>query len=102
MRPILLLCVTAATAAADPKPAPATETRPVAAFHGLAVETVVDIELAIGPTTRVEVTAPKDFLPKIETKVTDGSLHIATPNVKGKLPDIKVKITTPSLAAIRC
>jgi hypothetical protein len=100
MRPILLLCLTVATAAADPRPAVVSETRPVAAFHGLAVETVVDVELAIGPTTRVEVTAPKDFLPKLETKVTGGSLHIATPNVKGKLPDIKVTITTPSLDAI--
>lgn len=100
MRPILLLCVTAATAAADPKPAPVSQTRPVAAFHGLAVETVVDIELAIGPATRVEVSAPKDFLPRLETKVIDGSLHIAAPTAKGKLPDIKVTITTPSLDAI--
>jgi len=92
MRPLLLLCLATATAAAEPRPVPA--------FHGLAVETVVNIELTIGPATKVEVSAPKDFVPKVETKVTDGTLHIATPGVKGKMPDVTVTITTPSLDAI--
>jgi hypothetical protein len=92
MRPLLLLCLATATAAAEPRPVPT--------FHGIAVETVVTIELAIGPTTKVDVSAPKDFLPKLETKVKDGTLHIATPGFKGKMPDVTVTITTPSLDAI--
>jgi hypothetical protein len=100
MRPLVLLCLAAATAVADPKPAAVSESRAVIGFHGLAVETVVEIELTIGPTTQVTVTAPKDFLPKLDTKVTDGTLHIATPSVHGKMPDVKVTLTTPALDAI--
>jgi hypothetical protein len=92
MKALLLLCLATATAAAEPRAVPA--------FHGVAVETVVTIELTIGPATKVEVNAPKDFLPKLETKVIDGTLHIATPGLHGKMPDVTVTITTPSLDAI--
>jgi hypothetical protein len=100
MKAFLLVCLLAAKAVAGPRPVAVTEARSVPAFHQLAVETVVDVELTVGPATRVEVSAPKDFLPRLETKVIDGSLHIAAPTAKGKLPDIKVTITTPSLDAI--
>jgi hypothetical protein len=59
-----------------------------------------DVEVVIGPTTRVEVDAPRDWLAKIDTHVKDGTLHVATPGAHGQLPTIKVTITTPALDAI--
>lgn len=100
MKAFLLVCLIVAKAVAGPRPVAVTEARSVPAFHQLAVETVVDVELTVGPATRVEVSAPKDFLPRLETKVVDGTLHIKSPDVKGKMPDVKVTITTPLLDAI--
>ncbi len=77
-----------------------SEVRPVGAFRALSVETAADVELTIGPTTRVEVSAPKEWLGTLETRVQDGVLHIATPGASGHLPAIKVTITTPTLDAI--
>jgi hypothetical protein len=77
-----------------------SEVRSVGEFHGIAVETGANIELTVGPATQVDVDAPKDWLPKIETRVVDGTLHIATPAAHGHLPQIKVTITTPLLDAI--
>jgi len=92
MKALLALLLIPALAHAD--------VRTVGTFHGLAVETAADVEVAIGPTTRVEVDAPKDWLAKIDTRVTDGTLHVATPGAHAQLPKIKVTITTPALDAI--
>lgn len=76
------------------------DVRSVGTFHGIAVDTAADVELAIGPATHVEVDAPKDFLASIDTRVVDGTLHIATPSAHGHLPKIKVTITAPAVDAI--
>src|SRR4051794_38840941 len=76
------------------------ETRTVASFHAISIETVADVDITIGPVTKVEVSAPKDWLGKLQTTVEHDSLHTRTPSVKGKAPTFKVSITTPSLDAI--
>jgi hypothetical protein len=97
MRMLVLLALVSSPALADDT---VRETRTVPAFHGISIETVADVDVTIGPVTRVEVTAPKDWLGKLETKVEKGSLHVRTPGVKGKTPTFKVSITTPSLDAV--
>jgi hypothetical protein len=92
MKPLLALLLVSSWADAD--------VRSVGAFHGLSVDTAAEVDVAIGPTTHVEVDAPKDWLPKIATRVVDGTLHIATPGSSRHLPRIKVTITTPVLDAI--
>jgi hypothetical protein len=97
MKTLVLLALLSSPAFADDT---VRETRAVSAFRGISIETVADVDVTIGPATKVEVSAPKDWLGKLETKVEDGSLHIRTPGVKGKTPTFKVTITTPSLDAV--
>lgn len=97
MKTLVLLALLSSPAFADDT---VRETRTVAAFHGISIEAVADVDVTIGPATKVEVSAPKDWLGKLETKVENGSLHIRTPGVKGKTPTFKVTITTPSLDAV--
>lgn len=97
MKPLLALLCFAATAHATPA---TSDVRPVPGFHAISVETAADVEVALGPVTRVEVSAPRDWLDKLETRVADGVLHVATPGAHGHVPRFKVTITTPSLDAI--
>jgi len=97
MKTLVLLALLSSSAFADDT---VRETRGVTVFHGISIETVADVDVTIGPATKVEVSAPKDWLGKLETKVEKGSLHIRTPGVKGKTPTFKVTITTPSLDAV--
>ncbi|HSN28540.1 MAG TPA: DUF2807 domain-containing protein [Kofleriaceae bacterium] len=75
-----------------------SEGRTVPAFHAISVETTADVDVTIGATAKVEVSAPNDWIGKLETTVEHGSLHIRAP--KGKTPTFKVTITMPALDAI--
>jgi hypothetical protein len=77
-----------------------TEVRATGDFHGISISTVIEVEVTIGKTTRVELEAPAAWLPKIDTTVKDGVLEIATPKVKDKLPKLKARITTPEFRSI--
>jgi putative autotransporter adhesin-like protein len=97
MRTLILVCLLSSSAFAVDT---AHETRAVAAFHAIGIEAVADVDVTIGPVTKVEVSGPTDMLDKLETKVEHGSLQIRTPAIKGKSPTFKVTITTPALTAI--
>ena len=100
MRTLVLLVLLALLASPAFAVATARESRTVPAFHAISIEAVADVDVTIGPATKVEVRAPKDWLGKLETKVEHGSLQIRTPGVKGKTPTFEVSITTPSLDAV--
>ena len=94
----IILAVLSSTASAVDS---VRETRTVPAFHGISVETVADLDVTIGPVTKVEVSAPKDALAKLETVVEHGSLQLRAPGFRRDSGvTFKVSITTPSLDAI--
>ncbi|MEO8548802.1 MAG: head GIN domain-containing protein [Kofleriaceae bacterium] len=94
---ISLSILAGSPAHADPD---ATDVRSVAAFHGLRVTAVIDVDVTIGATTRVELRGPKDWLAKLETRVEDGSLVLAMPGHYNHVPKLHATITTPGLDAI--
>jgi hypothetical protein len=94
---LILRCFACSTTYAT---ASSSEVRQVGTFTGLSIETAAEVEVTIGPVSRVEVSAPSDWLPKLETRVERGVLHLATPGAHRHMPTFKVTITTPSLDAI--
>lgn len=100
MRTLLIsisLALACTPAHADPD---ATDVRSVAAFHGLSVTAVVDVDVTIGATTRVELRGPKDWIAKLETRVDNGTLVLAMPGHYNNVPKLHATITTPNLDAI--
>src|SRR4051812_46613323 len=100
MRTLLIslsLVLACTPAHADPD---ASDVRSVGSFHGLSVTAVVDVDVTIGATTRVELRGPKDWLAKLETRVDNGTLVLAMPGHYQKGPKLHATITTPNLAAI--
>jgi len=103
MRTILMIClaVTACSYAfADPDRSDATELRGVAAFHGLDIRTVIDVDVTIGSPGKVELRGPKEWLGRVETKVENGTLTIAMPGTWNHVPKLHAVITVPTLDAL--
>jgi hypothetical protein len=101
MRYSMVVLALVACTPADAAPTPeASEVRTVGAFHGLDIATVIDVEVAIGPTTRVELRGPKDWLAKLETKTDAGVLHVTMPGHQTHIPKLHAIVTTPDLATI--
>jgi hypothetical protein len=87
--------------AADPKKsASVTEARSTGAFTGLAIRSVMDVELAIGKTTTVELRGPAEWLARVTTTVKDDVLVVDMPGKWRKIPELKMVITTPSLSSL--
>jgi hypothetical protein len=97
----LALAVSAcSTAEATPSAPPSTEARKVEAFHGLNLTAVVGVEVAIGTTPKLEVIAPAEWIPRLQTKVINGILVVSMPGSWKNVPEIKVAITMPDLTSI--
>jgi len=80
-----------------------SQARTVPAFHAISIDAAADVDVTIGPTTKVSVSGPSDALDKLETTVDkQGSLHIHGPKGNGtaKVPTFKIAITMPALDAI--
>jgi len=101
MRLPAIILALAACGSLDAAPTPdASDVRSVGAFHGLDITTVIDVEVTIGPATRVELRGPKDWLAKLETKVDAGVLHVTMPGHHAHLPKLHAIVTTPELTSI--
>lgn len=78
-----------------------TDVRPVGTFHGVDNAAVLDVDIAIGATARVELSGPKDWLARIETRVNgDGILELRMPDDHHNLhnpPKLHAQITVPAL-----
>lgn len=99
MKTLLISIAVLACAPAHADPAD-TEVRPVTGFHGIVVSTVIDVDITLGSTTRVELRGPKAWLAKLETKVEDGVLEIGMPGHNNNPPKLHATITVPSLDSI--
>ena len=99
MRTLICLALAACTSATAAPPTK-TDVRTVGTFHGLDIATVIDVDVTIGPTTRVELKGPSDWTAKISTNVTDGVLRIALPNDANHVPKLSAVITVPDLTSV--
>jgi hypothetical protein len=79
--PLVAALLVWSSAAADPnsKQAVTTEARSTGAFTGVEIKSVIEVELAIGKTTKVELKGPADWLPRITTTVDHGVLVVDMP-----------------------
>ena len=80
----------------------ASESRPVAAFTGIALSLPGTVEVVQGSPASVTVEADDNLLPEIETVVEDGKLRIRFRrdlNVSGK-PTLRVKVTGPRIESL--
>src|SRR2546423_1926364 len=77
-----------------------TEARTVADFTEVEVGSAVRLDLTVGPSRGVEVTADDNLVPHVITEVSGGRLKIYTDaNTTTKI-GITVKATTPTLKAV--
>jgi hypothetical protein len=76
------------------------DTRKVEPFHGVSVSCVLDVEVAVGGTAKLELSGPAEWTARITTKVSDGVLHVDMPGTYRDVPKMQLHITTPSLDAI--
>lgn len=78
------------------------ESRPVAAFTGIALSLPGKVEVVQGSPASVTVEADDNLLPEIETVVEDGKLRIRFRrdlNVSGK-PTLRVNVTAQSIESL--
>ena len=85
---------------ATPSAPLSTEARKVEAFHGLNLTAVVGVEVGIGTTPTLEVIAPAEWIPRLQTKVVNGILVVSMPGSWKNVPEIKLAITMPDLTSI--
>ena len=101
MRTFLCLAFVACNSAgAAPTTTPTGEVRTVGAFHGLAVSTVIEVTVTIGPVARVELHGPKEWLAKLDTKVDSDVLTISMPGKAINVPKLEAAITVPDLSSL--
>jgi hypothetical protein len=100
MRTILLCLASTACSIAVAGP-DSTEVRTVGSFEGLEVRSVIDADVEIGPTTRVELRGPSEDLAKLDTHVTGGVLVIDMPGHTRITSKLHATIITPELSSLR-
>ncbi|MFT3700072.1 MAG: head GIN domain-containing protein [Kofleriaceae bacterium] len=94
---LLVLLFGCASASADP------DARAVPAFHGVDNGAVLDVDITIGSTPKVELTGPKDWVARIVTTVdSEGVLHFEMPGRNNNNPPkLHAQVTMPSLDTLR-
>ncbi len=76
------------------------EVRKTGSFHGVTLTCVLEVDVSIGPATKVELRGPQEWLARVETKVVNGALVASMPGRWNNVPRIKLLITTPELTSI--
>jgi len=76
-----------------------TETREVGAFTEFDVSAAMNVELTVGPATKLEITADDNLLPHLKSEVSDGKLKLYFDTSNSSKIGVKVKASTPSLKA---
>jgi hypothetical protein len=74
-----------------------TETRTLALFHTLSVESGIEAVISIGSESSVAVTADDNLVALITTRVQDGSLTISVDGSLRTNHPLKVAVATPGL-----
>ena len=80
---------------------PVSENRTTGEFTGVSAGAGINVVVAVGPSTRVTVTAQPNLLPLVTTKVTNGRLvaDIVSPGVSSTRP-VTVRVTAPSITSV--
>jgi hypothetical protein len=83
-----------------------TVTKPLQGFHSLKVFDHIDIELKQGNEYKVEITAGKNLIPKIDFNVTDSLLTIENKNTANwvrnyQKNDVKITLYFPTIKKMR-
>jgi len=76
-----------------------TEARTVADFTELDVGAAINVELAVGPATKLEITADDNLLSHVKTELVGDRLKISMDGSTSSKLGIKVKASTPALKA---
>jgi hypothetical protein len=76
-----------------------TETRPVADFSEFDVSAAMNVELTVGPETKLEITADDNLLPHLKSEVVNGRLKLYFDASNSSKIGVKIKASTPSLKA---
>src|ERR1700686_4484416 len=79
-----------------------TERREVAAFDAVEVASGIRATVAMGPQAPLELTGDASTLARVETRVTDGRLHVGFRRHFAQLDDheVRVKIVVPRLRGV--
>ncbi len=77
-----------------------TETRAVGSFSKLDIAGAGDVDVEVGPTQAVSVTADDNILPIIETVVSGDTLSIGSEGSYNTKLGVKVNITVPALDGV--
>lgn len=77
-----------------------TETRSVGSYDSVEVHGALDVEITVGPTASLAITADDNILGNIETEVVGDELMISPEGSLRPRTPIKVVITTPTLEGI--
>src|SRR3954471_20773031 len=79
--------------------APVTEARSPGTFHAIDLKGALDVDVQVGATQKVEVSADSDIIGKIATVVVKGKLEIRTPdNMHNQ--KVHVTIVAPNIDAL--
>lgn len=76
------------------------EGRTVRDFHAIDLQISGDVEVTVGETFSVEVSAQQNLLPILQTTVDDGTLRIFSDENFNTSEPIKIRVTAPSLDAL--
>lgn len=79
----------------------ASETRPVAAFNSVNLETEAEVTIVQGTPQNLEVSADDNILPLITTEVSNETLTIAETSCYTTSLGVKVAATIPTIDAIK-
>lgn len=72
-----------------------TETRIATGFNGIELDISADVEVTVGETYAVEVSAQQNLLPLLKTVVENGALHIYSDENFRNAEGIKIRVTAP-------
>ena len=76
-----------------------TETRPVGDFAEFDVSAAMNVELTVGPATKLEITADDNLLEHLKSEVVNGRLKLYFDASNSSKIGVKVKASTPTLKA---
>lgn len=76
------------------------DSRKVRAFESLSVAGPIQVRLTQGPLAPVVVSAQSDLLPRIQTVVEDGTLHVSIEGCVTDAKPVTVHITAPTVRAL--
>lgn len=73
-----------------------TETRPLKDFHALDIRTSGEVDVRVGNSFFVEVSAEENVIPHLSTRVENGTLVVSFNRSVFDADDVRIRVTAPS------